>query len=156
MLKQVSEGVVQGIFISAIGFAAATVWTNFQTSTKNLGLAKKQLDAQIIRNQQLIDFNNKQLKINQQNADVIDRQSQDIQRLNRMIAELQKENKDIAKKVSYQSQTDLSKELEAVTKSLSQHQILSTSIKQQQQSQLDQQLSTQQQQSLQQKLQQEW
>ena len=133
MFNKISEGVVQGIFIAAIGFSAATVWKSFENSTNDLKTAKKQLDAQ-----------------------VIEKQSNEIKRLASIIGGLKLVTDELSKKASIKPKPELKDKLSEVENSLSERTEIGAAIQQQQYSQQQQQIQIQQQQVQQQQIQQEW
>ena len=156
MWNKISEGVVQGILIAAIGFSAATVWNLFQSSTDDLRIAKSQLSAQIERNQQLIEFNQNQRKINQDLLEISKRQSQDIEKLTTTIVSLKETLSKLTTQSSFKVDESVSERLSELRSSSEWHNNKSVSLQEQQQQQQVIYGEMQQQQQQQQQVQKSW
>ncbi len=156
MWNKISEGVVQGILIAAIGFSAATVWNLFQSSTEDLRIAKSQLSAQIERNQQLIEFNKNQRKINQDLLEISKRQSLDIEKLTTTILSLKETLGKVTAQSSVKLDESVSQKLSEIKSSSEWHNNKSVSVLEQQQQQQVIYGQMQQQQEQQQQIQKSW
>lgn len=90
MWQKISEGVIQGILIAAIGFSAATVWKSFETSTNNLNTARLQLSDQVTSNEQMTQIIESQETTIQALQQLVDKQSSDIKKLTTAVSLLNK------------------------------------------------------------------
>ncbi|WNO09974.1 hypothetical protein [Teredinibacter sp. KSP-S5-2] len=156
MFNKVAEGVVQGILIAAIGFSTATVWKAFQSSTEDLRIAKSQLNSQVQRNQQLIDFNKNQKEVNAELLSITNQQSEDLKKLAETIVSLNATVQKLSTQLKVKVDKTVSEKLVEVEKSVESRKATSASVQQQQQQQQLIYGQMQQQQQQQQQIQQKW
>lgn len=156
MFNKVAESVVQGILIAAICFCAATVWNAFQTSTDDLRIAKGQLNAQMQRNQQLIEFNRNQKQMNQELLNITDQQSEDLRKLTKTLMSLYATVQKLTEKSQIKADSSVTGTLSEIEKAVDARKSISDSVQQQQQQQHLIYGQMQQQQQQQQQVQQSW
>jgi myo-inositol-1-phosphate synthase len=155
-MNKISEGVVQGILIAAIGFSAATVWTAFRDSTNELQIAKKQIENQIETNTFLESFNEEQKKTNKSLLELIKNQKSEILSLSESIIHLDMKLKEASNIENIKMDKTIEKKVNEITKNVEKSEEIEAQVHQHHKQQQVYQGKFQQQQIQQQQQQQAW